>query len=233
MKRKKIIFEKVSTSSAYRCLLKNQHGRKIYMKLKTENKKWIVSECWYIDRNIGKTGDKRKSAKPLLWQTKELDSNIENLKHLLVEELDMTPFLEIGFVENEDTIFLTMEEFISHYTADDKYRFLILVQKKTEKGVVLETVIKNKVHRRIYIKLSLQKEKNAYILEECYYSDRMYKLNERKMPETVVNGNTKGPRRDDIIQWFNEQLTCDFNTVLFVSPEDIKLDKCKAICGTL
>ena len=233
MKRKKIIFEKVSTSSAYRCLLKNQHGRKIYMKLKTENKKWIVSECWYIDRNIGKTGDKRKSAKPLLWQTKELDSNIEKLKNVFVEELNMTPFLEIGFVENEDTIFLTTEEFISHYTADDKYRFLILVQKKTEKGVVLETVIKNKVHRRIYIKLSLQKEKNAYILEECYYSDRMYKLNERKMPETVVDGNTRGLLREDLIQWFNEQLTCDFNAVLFVSPEDIKIDTSKAICGTL
>ncbi len=233
MKRKKIIFEKVSTSSTYRCLLKNQHGRKIYMKLKTENKKWIVSECWYIDRNIGKTGDKRKSAKPLLWQTKELDSNIENLKHLLVEELDMTPFLEIDFVENEDTISLTTEEFISHHTAEDKYRFLILVQQNTEKGVVLETVIKNKVHRRICIKLSLQKEKDAYILEECYYSDRMYKLNERKMPETLVDGNTKGLRREDIIQWFNEQLTCDFNAVLFVSPEDIKLDKRKAICGTL
>ena len=233
MKRKKIIFEKVSTSSAYRCLLKNQHGRKIYMKLKTENKKWIVSECWYIDRNIGKTGDKRKSAKPLLWQTKELDSNIENLKQLLVEELDMTPFLEIDFVENEDTISLTTEEFISQYTADDKYRFLILVQQNTEKGVVLENVIKNKVHRKIYINLSLQKEKDAYILEECYYSDRMYKLNERKMPETVVDGNTKGLQREDLIQWFNEQLTCDFNAVLFVSPEDIKLDKCKAICGTL
>ena len=233
MQRKRIKFEKVGTSSAYRCLLKNQHGRKIYMKLKTENKKWIVSECWYIDRNIGKTGDKRKSAKPLLWQTKELDSNIENLKHLLVEELDMTPFLEIDFVENEDTIFLTTEEFISHHTAEDKYRFLILVQQNTEKGVVLETVIKNKVHRKIYINLSLQKEKDAYILEECYYSDRMYKLNERKMPETVVDGNTKGLRRGDLIQWFNEQLTCDFNAVLFVSPEEIKIDTSKAICGTL
>ena len=203
------------------------------MKLKTENKKWIVSECWYIDRNIGKTGDKRKSAKPLLWQTKELDSNIENLKQLLVEELDMTPFLEIDFVEYEDTISLTTEEFISHHTAEDKYRFLILVQQNTEKGVVLETVIKNKVHRKIYINLSLQKEKDAYILEGCYYSDRRYKLNERKMPETLVNGNTKGLQREDLIQWFNEQLTCDFNAVLFVSPEDIKLDKCKAICGTL
>ena len=149
MKRKKIIFEKVGTSSAYRCLLKNQHGRKIYIELKIRNDRWIISECWYIDRNIGKTGDKRKSAKPLLWQSKELDSNIENLRRVLVEELDITPFLEIDFVENEDTISLTTEEFISHYTADDKYRFLILVQKKTEKGVVLETVIKNKVHRRI------------------------------------------------------------------------------------
>lgn len=233
MKRKKTIFEKVGTSSAYRCLLKNQHGRKIYMKLKAENKKWIVSECWYIDRNIGKTGDKRKSAKPLLWQTKELDSNIENLRRVLVEELDITPFLEIDFVENEDTISLTTEEFISHHTADDKYRFLILVQKNTEKGVVLETVIKNKVHRRIYVNLSLQKEKNAYTLSRCYYSDRVYKLNERKMPETLVNGNTNGLLREDLIQWFNEQLTCDFNAVLFVSPEDIKIDTSKAICGTL
>lgn len=233
MKRKKIIFEKVGTSSTYRCLLKNQHGRKIYIELKIRNDRWIISECWYIDRNIGKTGDKRKSAKPLLWQTKELDSNIENLRRVLVEELDITPFLEIDFVENEDTISLTTEEFISHHTADDKYRFLILVQKNTEKGVVLETVIKNKIHRRIYVNLSLQKEKNAYTLSRCYYSDRVYKLNERKMPETLVNGNTKGLLREDLIQWFNEQLTCDFNAVLFVSPEDIKIDTSKAICGTL
>ena len=233
MQRKKITFEKVGTSSAYRCILKNQHGRKIYMELKIRNDRWIVSECWYIDRNIGKTGDKRKSAVPLLWQTEEIDCNIESVKCVLVKELDMTPYLEIAFVENEDTISLTEEEFISQHTANDKYRFLILVQEKNKEGVMLETVIKNKVHRRIYLKLSLQKEKDAYILEGCYYSDRRYKLNERKMPETLVNGNTKGLQREDLIQWFNEQLTCDFNAVLFVSPEDIKLDKRKAICGTL
>lgn len=233
MQRKKIIFEKVGASSAYRCLLKNQHGRRIYIELNVNTDNIKILECWYCDRNIGKTGDKRKSAEPLLWKNKETDSNIKNLKRVLVEELDMTPFLEIDFIENIDTIFLTTEEFISHYTVDDKYRFLIMVQQKTKRGVMLETVIKNKVHRRIYVQLSLQKEKNAYILEECYYSDRRYKLNERKMPETVVDGNTKGLRREDIIQWFNEQLTCDFNSVLFVSPEDIKLDKRKAICGTL
>ena len=233
MQSKKIIFEKVGASSVYRCLLKNQHGRKIYMELKIGNKEWIISECWYIDRNIGKTGDKRKSAIPLLWQTKEIDCNMEQLRYVLVEELDMTPFGDISFIDNEDTISLTQEEFISRHTANDKYRFLIMVQRKTKKGVMLETVIKNKVHRRIYVQLSLQKEKNAYILEECYYSDKIYKLNKGKMPETVVDGNTKGIRREDIIQWFNEQLTCDFNSVLFVSPEDIKLDKCKVICGTL
>ncbi len=233
MKRKKIIFEKVGASSDYRCLLKNQHGRKIYIELEVDLNKWRITECWYIDRNIGKTGDKRKSAIPLLWQTKEIDCNIERLRYVLVEELDMTPFGDISFIDNEDTISLTEEEFISRHTANDKYRFLIMVQQKTKRGVMLETVIKNKVHRRIYVNLSLQKEKNAYILDECYYSDRTYKLNERKMPETVVDGNTKGIRREDIIQWFNEQLTCDFNSVLFVSPEDIKLDKRKAICGTL
>lgn len=233
MQRKKIIFEKVGASSAYRCLLKNQHGRRIYIELNVNTDNIKILECWYCDRNIGKTGDKRKSAEPLLWKTKETDSNVKNLKRVLVEELDMTPFGDISFIDNEDTISLTEEEFISRHTANDKYRFLILVQRKTKKGVMLETVIKNKVHRRIYVNLSLQKEKNAYILDECYYSDRTYKLNERKMPETLVNGNTKGLQREDLIQWFNEQLTCDFNAVLFVSPEDIKLDKCKAICGTL
>ena len=233
MQRKKIIFEKVGASSAYRCLLKNQHGRRIYIELNVNTDNIKILECWYCDRNIGKTGDKRKSAEPLLWKTKETDSNVKNLKRVLVEELDMTPFGDISFIDNEDTISLTEEEFISRHTANDKYRFLILVQRKTMKGVMLETVIKNKVHRRIYVNLSLQKEKNAYILDECYYSDRTYKLNERKMPETLVNGNTKGLQREDLIQWFNEQLTCDFNAVLFVSPEDIKLDKCKAICGTL
>ena len=233
MKRKKVIFERIKSSSDYRSLLKNQHGRRIYIELNVNADNIKILECWYCDRNIGKTGDKRKSAEPLLWKTKETDSNIKNLKRVLVEELDMTPFLEIDFIENIDTIFLTTEEFISHYTVDDKYRFLIMVQQKTKRGVMLETVIKNKVHRRIYVNLSLQKEKNAYILDECYYSDRTYKLNERKMPETLVNGNTKGLQREDLIQWFNEQLTCDFNAVLFVSPEDIKLDKCKAICGTL
>ena len=233
MQRKKIIFEKVGASSAYRCLLKNQHGRRIYIELNVNTDNIKILECWYCDRNMGKTGDKRKSAEPLLWKTKETDSNVKNLKRVLVEELDMTPFGDISFIDNEDTISLTEEEFISRHTANDKYRFLILVQRKTKKGVMLETVIKNKVHRRIYVNLSLQKEKNAYILDECYYSDRTYKLNERKMPETLVNGNTKGLQREDLIQWFNEQLTCDFNAVLFVSPEDIKLDKCKAICGTL
>ena len=104
---------------------------------------------------------------------------------------------------------------------------------QAEKEYVRKNILAAAVHRRIYVNLSLQKEKDAYILEECYYSDRMYKLNEGKMPETLVDGNTKGLRREDIIQWFNEQLTCDFNSVLFVSPEDIKLDKRKAICGTL
>ena len=233
MKRKKIISERIKLSSVYRSLLKNQHGRRIYIELNVNTDNIKILECWYYDRNIGRTGDKRKSAEPLLWKTKETDSNIKNLKRVLVEELDMTPFLEIDFVKNEDTISLTTEELISHHTADDKYRFLILVQKNTEKGVVLETVIKNKVHRRIYVNLSLQKEKNAYTLSRCYYSDRVYKLNERKMPETLVNGNTKGLLREDLIQWFNEQLTCDFNAVLFVSPEDIKIDTSKAICGTL
>ena len=232
MKRKKIIFEKVSTSSAYRCLLKNQHGRKIYMKLKTENEKWIISECWYIDRNIGKTGDKRKSAEPLLWKTKETDSNIKNLKRMLVDELDMTPFLEIDFIENIDTISLSPEDYISHHTAEDKYRFLILIKSETEQGIFLESVFKNKTHRRIYIKLALHKDKKAYIVS-CHYCDRVYKQYEKKTPETLVEGYIENTERNVILRWFNSQFTCDFNAVLYVSPDDIEINKNRAICGNI
>ena len=232
MKRKKIIFEKVGISSDYRCLLKNQHGRKIYMKLETENKKWIISECWYIDRNIGKTGDKRKSAEPLLWKTKETDSNIKNLKRMLVDELDMTPFLEIDFVENTDTVSLSSEEFILHHTSEDKYRFLILIKFETEQGIFLESVFKNKTHRRIYIKLALHKDKKAYIVS-CHYCDRVYKQYEKKTPETLVEGYIENTERNVILRWFNSQFTCDFNTVLYVSPDDVEINKNRAICGNI
>lgn len=106
MKRKKVIFERIK-SSDYRSLLKNQHGRRIYIELNVNVDNIKILECWYCDRNIGKTGDKRKSAEPLLWKTKETDSNIKNLKRMLVDELDMTPFLEIDFIENIDTISLS------------------------------------------------------------------------------------------------------------------------------
>ena len=232
MKRKKIIFEKVGISSDYRCLLKNQHGRKIYMKLNTENEKWIISECWYIDRNIGKTGDKRKSAEPLLWKTKETDSNIKNLKRMLVDELDMTPFLEIDFVENTDTVSLSSEGFILHHTSEDKYRFLILIKSETEQGIFLESVFKNKTHRRIYIKLALHKDKKAYIVS-CHYCDRVYKQYEKKTPETLVEGYIENTERNVILRWFNSQFTCDFNALLFVSPDDIQINKNRAICGNI
>ena len=77
---------------------------------------------------------------------------------MLVEELDMTPFLEIDFIENIDTISLSSEEYISHHTSEDKYRFLILIKSETEQGIFLESVFKNKTHRRIYIKLALHKD---------------------------------------------------------------------------
>ena len=232
MQRKRIKFEKVGTSSAYRCLLKNQHGRKIYMELVIGSEKYIITACWYFDRNIGKTGDKRKSAKPLLWQTKETDSNIENLKCVLVKELDMTPFLEIGFVENTDTISLSSEEFILHHTSEDKYRFLILIKSETEQGIFLESVFKNKTHRRIYIKLALHKDKKAYIVS-CHYCDRVYKQYEKKTPETLVEGYIENTERNVMLRWFNSQFTCDFNAVLYVSPDDIEINKNRAICGNI
>ena len=232
MKRKKIIFEKVGTLSAYRCLLKNQHGRKIYMELVIGSEKYIITACWYFDRNIGKTGDKRKSAEPLLWKTKETDSNIKNLKRMLVDELDMTPFLEIDFVENTDTVSLSSEEFILHHTSEDKYRFLILIKSETEQGIFLESVFKNKTHRRIYIKLALHKDKKAYIVS-CHYCDRVYKQYEKKTPETLVEGYIENTERNVILRWFNSQFTCDFNTVLYVSPDDVEINKNRAICGNI
>ena len=72
MKRKKIIFEKVGTLSAYRCLLKNQHGRKIYMELVIGSEKYIITACWYFDRNIGKTGDKENRLSHFCGKPKKL-----------------------------------------------------------------------------------------------------------------------------------------------------------------
>ena len=114
----------------------------------------------------------------------------------------MTPFLEVDFIENIGTISLSSKEYISHHTAEDKYRFLILIKTETEQGIFLESVFKNKTHRRIYIKLALHNDKKAYIVS-YHYCDRVYKQYEKKTPETLVEGYIENTERNVILRWFN------------------------------
>ncbi|MDD6564707.1 MAG: hypothetical protein PUF08_06465, partial [Clostridiales bacterium] len=115
---------------------------------------------------------------------------------------------------------------------EDKYRFLILIKSETEQGIFLESVFKNKTHRRIYIKLALHKDKKAYIVS-CHYCDRVYKQYEKKTPETLVEGYIENTERNVVLRWFNSQFICDFNAVLYVSPDDIQINKNRAICGNI
>lgn len=233
MKNKRVVFEKhiENGNVAYRTLLKNRHGRKIFMELEKENKDFIITECWYFDRNIGKTGLKRKATVPLLFKTRYIDDGIEKLNKVMRTELDMCD-VTFEFVDNQETVYMDTEKFIGYHTTNDKYRFLILVKSVENQEVVLETVLKNTLHRRIYTKFEIGHNNKAYI-KMCYYCDRVYQKDKRKMPDSVSHGYIESFSRYNAVQWFNKNLDCDFNKALIITTDDVEVDINKPICGNI
>ena len=235
MHRKVVVLEKREKESQtyYRTLLKSEHDRLIYFEIQLkDNGECEITSCWFYDRNIGKCGDNRKKAVPLLWKTKSLKRYSEHkLLKILFEELNVNAS-GIKFISCEPTLKLTSSEYIVYKRnkTDNKYVYLILIQHNTDEGLIWETVLRNKMRRTIYVKLGQHSDETAYI-KQCHYTDRHYKERENVTPVTLTSGYLKTGRKD-ILNFFNSQFTCFFNCVLFVTPEDICInDKAKPICG--
>lgn len=193
-----------------RAVVKTQHGRVIFLSVKND----IIKDCYYIDRT------KRCAPKKLV--TRELSGT--NLEAVLENELDCKVY---GTEVSEAYASLTDEEFISHIKSDmnRKHNFLIMI--KTEE--ILETVIKNRNHRVIYIRITIKGDEG--VIEDCYYCDRTYKKREKVMPEnlhTVYFCYSK----ENVLNIINNELNNIFSEVILIEDGSIKLDK-RPLCGSI
>ena len=193
-----------------RAVFRTQHGRVIFLSVKND----IITDCYYIDRM------KRYVPKKLV--TRELSGT--SLEAVLENELDCRVY---GTEVSEAYASLTDEEFISHIKADmnRKHNFLIMI--KT--GEILETVIKNRNHRVIYIRITIKGDMG--VIEDCYYCDRTYKKREKVVPEnlhSVYFYYSKG----NVLNIINNELNNAFTDVILIEDSSINIDK-RPLCGSI
>lgn len=57
-------FADSQSAGAYRTIFKTQHGRQIYLSVRVSSGICTVTDCFYTDRNEGRSGPKRRKSRP-------------------------------------------------------------------------------------------------------------------------------------------------------------------------
>ena len=218
MKRSILKFDKVSENT-YHTIIKNNHGRKIYLKINRIGETITIIDCFYIDRPM-RNGRK---AIPQKWTT--VKCNYSSLIDVLAVELDKHCY-GIEFSETETNI--SAEEYISLYLQNrKKYRFLILV----ECNAILKTRLKNRVHRTIYLEI----KQNGYrgLIENCHYCDRRYKCNNQLITPFGLKSIYFDYSTEKVLEIINGELNCDFTDVI-ITHDTFGFDESNIpICGSI
>lgn len=236
MERKILKLEHVAVEcpTTFRTLIKTQHGRVLYLELQVSDNSYLITECFYTDRNQGKSGEDRRGAKPLKLQT--LQFNLNNLLSVLKTELDSN-FYGVEFIET-DTAELSVEEYVEERSnnANKKYHFLIMVgEGESINGLPnkLVTRIKNKLHRSIFVELAYYRDEMG-VVKQCYYYDRIYKRQDIQITPPHLVSCFFRYERSAILNLFNHELCCDLNRMIVISDNEIDIYKNKTpLCGCI
>lgn len=167
--------EASSSPSTYRTIIKTRHGRILFLSLTINGSICTIIDCFYIDRNQGKEGASRYSAKPKKLRTLEFPT--ADLLTVIKNELDKE-FYGVEFV-NTDRAKLSLEEYLRFRAESShrRYRFLIMVGAGDSYNglpVLLRTRLKTKLHRSVYVELAYYKDGKGVVKQCCYY-DRVQK----------------------------------------------------------
>lgn len=201
MKKSILKFEKIS-DGVYHSIIKNSHGRRIYLKIKRLENVITICDCFYIDRSIKND----KKSVPKRWVTKECAE--ADLSTVLANEMDKR-FYDIRFDESINP--LSVAEYIENALKyKGKYKFLILISKDG----VFKTRLKNRVHRNIY--LEIERMGAIGLVRKCNYCDRKYK-NNRDVTPAGLNTIYFEYSSDEVLEIVNDELNCDFTDVIITS----------------
>lgn len=203
----------------YQTMFKNNHGRRIYLKLKMEDKEFFITDCVYTDR------PERNGKKSVPLKFKTTQCSCDNLLNVLADELDKR-FFGIEFSETENDI--SAEEYIRLKSSDKhKYKFLILVNSDN----TYQTKLKNRIHRSIW--LEIYRSGNNGVITDCHYYDRHYKRNNAYITPSGLTSITFEFSLDKILKIVNDELNCDFTDVIITKDGFGFNNSTLPICGSI
>lgn len=211
-------------SGALRCVIKNNHGRVIYLELLQVDEMFIVNDCFYIDRKL----QDKYYAVPQRLTTKAFAC--DNLLDIIEAELDKKYY---GIEINYSTIKSTRDEFINYKLKEMKkgYKFLIFIgEGELIDGIptIIKTRFKNRIHRSIY--LEMRYRDGSGVITNCHYYDRIYKEKLQVVPETLSTVYFKYTR-ETILNIINYELNTAFTDIIFVTDNSLSIDNKTPLCG--
>lgn len=220
MKKSILLLDNIN-GNYYQAIFRNNHGRKIYIKLLYNNGNVIIHDCFYIDRP--RSGN---VSVPKLWKTKKCNS--DNLLKIIENELDKH-FYGVQIINSSGN--MSTEDYIKtklYYMEKEKYRFFILV----EKDGVLYTRFKNRVHRLIYIKFK-NCGNGKWVICSCYYCDRKTKREKAHITPVGLNTIYFDYSTKNILNIVNEELNCNFTDVIITKDSFNFEDSLLPVCGCI
>ena len=224
--------EASTDASTYRTIIKNRHGRTLFLSLAVNGHVYTITDCFYTDRNQGRTGAVRYSSKPKKLRTLQFPA--ENLLAVIEAELDKK-FYGVEFVETEQTN-LSLDEYIDFRASSSnrKYRFLIMVgDGGNYHGLPmrLRTRLKTKLHRSVYVELAYYKDGNGVVRQCCYY-DRQYQRQGIKITPPSLISCFFPYTREGILNLLNHEICCDFTHIIVTDGIDVDANT-TPLCGAV
>ena len=215
------------SSGTLRTVIKNRHGRLIYMELTRSEDRYKVIDCYYIDR----IRNGKYYASPKKLKTRSLTN--KNILSVIANELDrkyntMMITYKLHKLNRREFIDTMLREYINGY------KFLILIgEGKTVNGIpeIVKTRFKNRIHRSIYIRMEYAKDGKG-VVSDCHYYDRDYKSRSSVRPETLTSIFFRYDRKS-ILDMVNRELKADFTDIIFVTDGTIDISDKTPICGNI
>lgn len=221
-----------SQTDTFRTIFKTQHGRELYLSLEIHDTRCTITECFYIDRNQGKTGADRYRSKPKKLQSFQF--HIDELLYVIQTELDKK-FYDVEVIRTNHSG-LSLEQYLQAKSKhlSSKYRFLIMVGEGEHYNGLplhLQTRLKNKLHRSIFIELLYYKDGKGVVNNCCYY-DRKYKRQNIRITPPFLTSCFFPYTKEGILNLINNEICCDFTHMIVT--DGIDLDSNTApLCGAI
>ena len=219
-------------NTAFRTTFKTRHGRSVFLSLEIHGSDCAIADCFYTDRNQGKTGEARYGARPKMLRT--LTFSMEDLLSVIEAELDKR-FYGVEFVPSEQAGLSTEAylQFRAEHTPQ-KYRFLILVgdgERYNGLPVRLRTRLKTNLHRSVFIELAHYKDGQG-VVKDCHYYDRQYRRRDVKITPPQLIRCFFPYTESGILDLLNHEMCCDFTHIIVT--DGIDLDSNTApLCGAI